>query len=100
MVPGPRLGQFVGHDGGRCHEVTQGPPRAGLRGRMNAGGTMEESQVWQVSLEQPWSTRMGSRGQCSIVWVKCATSAECKIYSNSRVHGIGQSDQTSLGGQP
>jgi hypothetical protein len=51
-----------GHDGGRCHEVTQGPPRTGLRGRMIAGGTVEESQVRWVSLEQRWSTRMGSRG--------------------------------------
>jgi hypothetical protein len=31
------------------------------------------------------------------VWVKCTTSAECKIYSNSRVHGIGQPVQTSIG---
>ena len=28
--------------------------------------------------------------RCSMVLVKCATSAECKIYSNSHVHGIGQ----------
>ncbi|KAI5006072.1 hypothetical protein ZWY2020_033315 [Hordeum vulgare] len=29
---------------------------------MNGGGTMEESRVRQVSLEQHWSTRMGLRG--------------------------------------
>nr|BAJ87585.1 predicted protein [Hordeum vulgare subsp. vulgare] len=79
---------------------TQGPPMEGLRGRMNAGGTMEESRVRQVSLEQHWSTRMGLRGQCFMVSVKCAISVECKIYSNSSVHGIGQPVHTSLGGQP
>jgi hypothetical protein len=57
------FGIVVGHDGGRCHVVTQGPPRAGLRGRMIAGGTMGESRVRRVSLEQRWTTRMGSRGQ-------------------------------------
>ena len=49
----PVWDSLVGHDGGRCHEVTQGPPRAGLRGRMIAGGTVEESRVRQVLLEQP-----------------------------------------------
>src|SRR3989337_775152 len=40
----PVWDSLFGHDGGRCHGVTQGPPRVGLRGRMTAGGTVEESR--------------------------------------------------------
>jgi hypothetical protein len=49
--------------------VSMGKPRVGLRGMMNACGTMEVSRARQVSLYQRWSTRMGYRVQCCIVWV-------------------------------
>jgi hypothetical protein len=71
------FGTVVSHNGGRCHAVTQAPPRAGLRGRMIAGGTMGESQVRRVSLEQRWSTRMGSRGQ--VLHGVCKVRNLCRV---------------------
>ena len=66
----PRLGQFSGVPVWDSLAMTvagvmrtQGPPKADLRGRMRAGGTMKESRVKQVLLKQCWSTRVGSRGQ-------------------------------------
>ena len=56
----PRLGQFSLATTVAGVMRTQGPPMARLRGSMNAGGTMGESRVRQISLEQRWSTRMGS----------------------------------------
>ena len=59
----PRLGQFSLATTVAGVMRTQGPPKADLRGRNSAGGTMKESRVRQVLLKQCWSTRMGSRGQ-------------------------------------
>ena len=61
--PVPVWDSLFGHDGGRCHEDTGATQGLTPRGSVIAGGTMGESRVRQVSLEQHWSTRMGSRGQ-------------------------------------
>ena len=65
---------LFGHDGGRCHKVTQGPPRTWPWEGMIVGGTVGESRVRQVSLEQHRSTRMGT----------------CTKVRGQELHGVGK----------
>jgi len=76
LVLGPRVGSF-GHDGGRCvfgrHEATQDLTQRGV-GRSGRESVMAVGQFCQNAVGPPkWEREaMGS-----VVWVKCATSAEC-----------------------
>ena len=86
MDPGPRLGPFMfGHDVGRCvfgrHGATQDLAQRGV-GRSGRESVMAVDWVCRNAVGPPeWECEaMGF-----VVWVQCATSAECikSIDSNS-----------------